>query len=212
MRIDIAGRSAKVYGLTPQAIGAEPLGAVAAVRSEFVTLSREQILEILSEDPLPEAIQNAIDNLLKAGVQFVLGLDAPGDLYYRSVSGSLARLSIGEEGQVLSVVSGFPAWVDVFPSLPPEEPTSATRLLVAGENMVFSNGAKIYVYDGTYYLEQINGASYYFGSIPWTTVKANPQKGFIYVRPNGTVALTSLSDTSSFTAEASVTQADFDSF
>ena len=58
-------------------------------------------------------IQNAIGNVLRAGVQFVLGSDATGDLYYRSAPGTLARLGIGTNGQSLVVSSGLPAWANV---------------------------------------------------------------------------------------------------
>lgn len=57
-------------------------------------------------------IQNAIGNILRAGVQIILGNDGPGDTYFRSASGPLVRLGIGNNGQVLSVVQGLPAWVN----------------------------------------------------------------------------------------------------
>ncbi|MFZ9310723.1 MAG: beta strand repeat-containing protein [Arenimonas sp.] len=44
------------------------------------------------------------------GVTMTLGSDATGDLYYRNASGILTRLGIGTTGQVLTVVSGLPAW------------------------------------------------------------------------------------------------------
>lgn len=59
------------------------------------------------------AIQNAIGNILRAGVQFILGSDAPGDIYFRSASGPVARLGIGSNGQALVVNSGLPAWANV---------------------------------------------------------------------------------------------------
>jgi hypothetical protein len=45
-------------------------------------------------------------------VQFILGSDAPGDTYFRSASGPLARLGIGSNGQVLVVNQGLPAWAN----------------------------------------------------------------------------------------------------
>lgn len=59
------------------------------------------------------AIQNAIGNALRSGIQFILGSDATGDLYYRSNSGPLARLGIGTNGQALVVSSGLPAWANL---------------------------------------------------------------------------------------------------
>ena len=59
------------------------------------------------------AIQNAIGNVLRSGVQFLLGSDSPGDIYFRSASGPLARLGIGSNGQALVVSSGLPAWANV---------------------------------------------------------------------------------------------------
>jgi hypothetical protein len=44
------------------------------------------------------------------GVQFDLGSDTSYDLYRRSTSGSLERIPLGSNGDVLSVVSGVPAW------------------------------------------------------------------------------------------------------
>lgn len=58
-------------------------------------------------------IQNAIGNALRSGIQFILGSDAAGDIYFRSASGPLARLGIGSNGQALVVSSGLPAWANV---------------------------------------------------------------------------------------------------
>lgn len=58
-------------------------------------------------------IQNAIGNALRTGVQFILGSDSPGDIYFRSTPGPLARLGIGTIGQVLTVnQQGFPTWAN----------------------------------------------------------------------------------------------------
>lgn len=43
-------------------------------------------------------------------VQFDLGADATGDIYYRDVSGNLINLSIGADTQVLTVSGGVPTW------------------------------------------------------------------------------------------------------
>lgn len=42
------------------------------------------------------------------------GTDAPGDIPYRGVDGFLDKLPLGSEGQVLSSVSGLPAWTTVI--------------------------------------------------------------------------------------------------
>ena len=57
-------------------------------------------------------LMNAIGNVLRAGVQIILGGDNAGDLYYRSSSGPLARLGIGSNGQALVVSAGLPAWAN----------------------------------------------------------------------------------------------------
>ena len=44
------------------------------------------------------------------GVQFNLGSDATGDLYYRTSEGAIARLGIGSGTQFLGVSGGLPAW------------------------------------------------------------------------------------------------------
>jgi hypothetical protein len=66
--------------------------------------------DVTEEEAL--AIQNAIGNALRNGIQFILGNDAPGDTYFRSASGPLARLGIGANGQVLVVNQGLPAWAN----------------------------------------------------------------------------------------------------
>lgn len=64
------------------------------------------------------AIQNSFNNLLPAGNAYALGGDAPGDTYFRNASNTTSRLAIGAAGQVLSVVTGFPTWVDLT-GIPP---------------------------------------------------------------------------------------------
>jgi hypothetical protein len=55
-------------------------------------------------------IQNAIAQVLRQGIKFVLGSDATGDIYYRANDGTVARLGVGSNGQVLQVANGLPAW------------------------------------------------------------------------------------------------------
>lgn len=140
-RLEIEGNTAKIYGLTAQTIGAEPLGAVAAVRNEVITLSRQQITKILSEETLPVPIQNAINNLLRSGVQFVLGSDAPGDTYFRSASGPVARLGIGANGKILGVTSGLPSWIDAPSSIAWAEITTTTQAAAINSGYVANNAA-----------------------------------------------------------------------
>lgn len=55
-------------------------------------------------------IQNAFNNTLVADLRVSLGSDATGDVYFRNSSGFFSRLGVGASGQVLTVVSGLPAW------------------------------------------------------------------------------------------------------
>lgn len=142
-RLEIEGNTAKLYGLTAQAIGAEPIGAVESIRSEVVTLSRDQVIQILSEEPLPVPIQNAINNLLRAGVQFVLGSDAPGDTYFRSASGPVARLGIGANGKTLGVVSGLPAWIDPPAAVMWSEITGTAQAAAINSGYIANNVALV---------------------------------------------------------------------
>jgi len=50
---------------------------------------------------------------LNGTVQLDLGSDAEGDLYVRDAAGELDRLGIGTAGQILTALSGSPAWADV---------------------------------------------------------------------------------------------------
>jgi hypothetical protein len=96
-----------INNLKPQnldLIGFEPIGAELRARQ----YTDEQILQI--EEELNLVIQNAINQALRSGIQFLLGNDAPGDIYFRSASGPLARLGIGANGQALVVNQGLPAW------------------------------------------------------------------------------------------------------
>lgn len=91
-----------LYDLTPEAIGAVSPDDF----KNYLITALEQ-----GED-IEVTLQNAIGNVLKAGFAFVLGGDATGDIYYRNSSGLLARLGIGNTGQVLSVAGGIPAWAN----------------------------------------------------------------------------------------------------
>lgn len=98
-----------INNLTPenlQLTGAEPIGAELRARQ----YTDEQLAQIYED--LDMAIQNAINNAFRAGVQFILGNDAPGDIYFRSASGILARLGIGSNGQALVVNQGLPGWAN----------------------------------------------------------------------------------------------------
>lgn len=109
MLIRVRAAKVRVNNLSPADLsltGAEPLGAESRARS----YTDEQILEL--EEQLEMAIQNAINNALRSGIQFLLGNDAPGDIYFRSASGPLARLGIGTNGQALVVNAGLPAWAN----------------------------------------------------------------------------------------------------
>lgn len=55
-------------------------------------------------------LQNSYNKNLIAGTKVSLGSDATGDLYYLN-AGVLTRLPIGDNGQMLTVSSGIPAWV-----------------------------------------------------------------------------------------------------
>lgn len=48
-------------------------------------------------------------------VRVNIGDDATGDIYYRDSDGKVSRLAIGTDGQVLSVVSSLPAWINSTP-------------------------------------------------------------------------------------------------
>jgi len=50
---------------------------------------------------------------LNGTVELDLGSDAEGDLYVRDAAGELDRLGIGTAGQILTALSGLPAWADV---------------------------------------------------------------------------------------------------
>lgn len=60
---------------------------------------------------LDAAIQTLSNKTLTAASTIInAGSDAPGDLYYRSSTGQLARLPLGTTGQVLGAGAGIPAW------------------------------------------------------------------------------------------------------
>jgi hypothetical protein len=92
----------QLFGTTLAELVGANMESLDALSNEFVNY--QQTLEM--------TIQNAINNAFRAGVQFILGSDAPGDIYFRSASGPLARLGIGSNGQQLVVNSGLPGWAD----------------------------------------------------------------------------------------------------
>lgn len=141
MRLELDGNTARIYGLTAQAIGAEPLGAAEIAKVEAIALTEQQIIEILSRETLPMPIQNAINNLLRSGVQFVLGSDAPGDTYFRSASGPVARLGIGTNGKFLRVDSGLPSWGDAPVSMNWAEVTTTTQAAAINSGYLANNAA-----------------------------------------------------------------------
>lgn len=143
MRIEVAGRSAKIYGLTPQAIGAEPQGASTQAKQEAIASIEQELAFLLSQEPLPVPIQNAINNLLRAGVQFVLGSDAPGDTYFRSASGPVARLPIGANGKILGVNAGLPAWMDTPAAVMWSEVTGTAQAAAINSGYIANNVALV---------------------------------------------------------------------
>lgn len=185
MRLEIEGNTATIYGLSPESIGAETMGAAAAVRDEVLALSQQQIIYLLNQEELPLAIQNALNNILRSGVQFILGNDAPGDTYFRSASGPLARLGIGANGKTLQVVNGLPAWGDQV-SLNWAEVTTATQVTSINSGYIVNNatlatitlpataplGSIIEVVGkgaGGWRLAQSAGQTVYFGNISSTS-------------------------------------------
>lgn len=86
-------------------------------------------------------IQNSINNTLRGIVQLVLGSDAPGDTYFRSASGPLARLGIGANGKVLGVNSGLPAWIDAPASVVWGEVTGTSQTGAINSGYIANNAA-----------------------------------------------------------------------
>lgn len=141
MEVRREGNKLRIYGLNAEAIGAEPFGAAAAARDEAVAIANEQLIYLLSQEELPLPIQNAINNLLRSGVQFILGSDAPGDTYFRSASGPLARLGIGANGKVLGVNSGLPAWIDAPAAINWAEVTGTSQAGAINAGYIANNAA-----------------------------------------------------------------------
>lgn len=75
--------------------GTSAFTAVAAPSSTVVGISDTQTLT---------------NKTLGTGSKILLGSDATGDIYYNSGSGTLARLGIGSEGEVLQVIGGVLDW------------------------------------------------------------------------------------------------------
>lgn len=70
-------------------------------------VSQEDLALILEK---LESIEAAMPANSSIGFSIVVGEDEGGDIYYRDNEGKLERLPIGEEGQILSIEDGFPAW------------------------------------------------------------------------------------------------------
>lgn len=101
----------RIAGAIPLEEKGIPLGVASLDEDGFLLAAqRPDSLNVELQEYIEMAIQNAIGNAFRAGVQFILGSDAPGDIYFRSASGPLARLGIGTNGQALVVNSGLPAW------------------------------------------------------------------------------------------------------
>lgn len=138
MLIRVRAARVQINNLKPTDLaltGAEPLGAELRARD----YTDEQILEL--EEQIEMAIQNAINNALRSGVQFLLGNDAPGDIYFRSASGPLARLGIGSNGQALVVNQGLPAWAS--PSVIAWQIVTGTAQAAAANSGYLMNAATL---------------------------------------------------------------------
>lgn len=67
--------------------------------------------------------------------------DDTGDIYYRDAAGEFTRLGIGTEGQVLSVISGLPAWTDITLTSGPvylrgdEATDNSVRIIIDGTDV-----------------------------------------------------------------------------
>lgn len=61
-----------------------------------------------------------------SGIEFTLGSDATGDIWYRNSSGFFTRLGIGSSGNVLTVAAGLPSWAALSTAVPINGLTLAT--------------------------------------------------------------------------------------
>ncbi|HEX8838732.1 MAG TPA: hypothetical protein VF748_17450 [Candidatus Acidoferrum sp.] len=85
-----------------------PTGALGTLTQTLQAVTDTFVYRASSDSLTNKTIQSSTNIL--GGVQTILGSDANGDVYYRA-GGVLTRLGIGTSGQVLTVVSGAPAWV-----------------------------------------------------------------------------------------------------
>ncbi len=100
----------KLIDYLPEDIGAASLENF----TEFQSLVNERIdlllQSIITKEFVEMVVQNAINNTLKIGVIFDFPINAKGDVYFRSESGLIERLPIGENGEILKVTDGIPSW------------------------------------------------------------------------------------------------------
>lgn len=99
------------------------------------------LFETFIEEELSMAIQNVFNNALRSGVQFFLGGDAPGDTYFRSASGPVARLGIGSNGKILTVKTGLPSWEDAPTAVAWSEITGTSQAGAINSGYIASNAA-----------------------------------------------------------------------
>jgi len=99
----------------------------------------------------------AIDGLTIKDAGIELGSDADGDLYYRD-SGALARLGAGSEGDLLTMVSGSPAWAANSALVPsgavmawPTETAPSGWLECNGQSLLRTTYADLFTAIGTTY-------------------------------------------------------------
>jgi len=83
--------------------------------------------------------QSIGNKTLAAGTKIGIGSDAAGDMYYRASDGSLTRIPVGAEGQVLVIVSGLPTWQSAnnyaYSTTTPLSTTSTSFVSMDGTNL-----------------------------------------------------------------------------
>lgn len=126
------------------------------------------------------SIQNGIGNALRLGIKLILGDDAPGDLYFRSSSGVLARLGIGNEGQVLVVRQGLPAWANQTGVNSGDIIVNDEIRINCGGNDYQSSDGKIWEGDKYYSGGDAYDIEYYIG--PFTVTGTNDQALYKFER------------------------------